>query len=364
MDLISGPLDDRHLALGATMGPFGGWSMPISYPGGTVAEHTAVRAAVGVFDVSHLGKLQVSGPGAAEFVNSCLTADLARIGPGQAQYTLCCTESGGVVDDLIAYLDGPDSVLLVPNAANSAEVLALLRAAAPAGITITDRHRDLAVLAVQGPRSAELFATMFAGFGGIADLDYMAFTEAGSVRVCRTGYTGEHGYELLVPWEQAAGIWDGLLAGAASLGGVPCGLGARDTLRTEMGYPLHGQDLSPDITPVQAGSSWAVGWSKPAFWGRAALLAEKEAGPTRRLRGLRATGRGVPRAGMTVLRDGEAVGVTTSGTFSPSLKTGIALALIDTDAQVRVDDVLSVDVRGRGLEVVVVKPPFVPSHVR
>lgn len=364
MDLISGPLDDRHLALGATMGPFGGWSMPIAYPGGTVAEHTAVRAAVGVFDVSHLGKLQVSGPGAAEFVNSCLTADLARIGPGQAQYTLCCTESGGVVDDLIAYLDGPDSVLLVPNAANSAEVLALLRAAAPAGITITDRHRDLAVLAVQGPRSAELFATMFAGFGGIADLDYMAFTEAGSVRVCRTGYTGEHGYELLVPWEQAAGIWDRLLAGAASLGGVPCGLGARDTLRTEMGYPLHGQDLSPDITPVQAGSSWAVGWSKPAFWGRAALLAEKEAGPTRRLRGLRATGRGVPRAGMTVLRDGEAVGVTTSGTFSPSLKTGIALALIDTDAQVRVDDVLSVDVRGRGLEVVVAKPPFVPSHVR
>ena len=364
MDLISGPLHDRHLALGATLGPFGGWSMPIAYPAGTVAEHTAVREAVGVFDVSHLGKLQVSGPGAAAFVNSCLTADLERIGPGQAQYTLCCTPSGGVVDDLIAYLDGPDSVLLVPNAANSAAVAALLREAAPADLTITDRHRDLAVIAVQGPRSAELFATMFAGFGGIADLDYMAFTDAGEVRVCRTGYTGEHGYELLVPAATAPGIWDGLLAGAESVGGLPCGLGARDTLRTEMGYPLHGQDLSVDISPVQAGSSWAVGWSKPEFWGRSALVAEKAEGPARRLRGLRATGRGVPRAGMAVLRDGVPVGVTTSGTFSPTLKAGIALALIDTAAGVQTDDTLSVDVRGRGLEVTVVKPPFVPSHVR
>jgi aminomethyltransferase len=364
VDLISGPLHDRHVALGATLGPFGGWSMPIAYPAGTVAEHTAVREAVGVFDVSHLGKLQVSGPGSAAFVNSCLTADLDRIGPGQAQYTLCCTESGGVVDDLIAYLDGPDSVLLVPNAANSAAVAAMLTDAAPEGITITDRHRDLAVIAVQGPHAAELFATMFAGFGGIAGLDYMAFTDAGEVRVCRTGYTGEHGYELLVPAAQVPAVWDGLLAGAASLGGLPCGLGARDTLRTEMGYPLHGQDLSLDISPVQAGSSWAVGWAKPAFWGREALLAEKETGPVRRLRGLRATGRGVPRAGMAVLRAGTQVGVTTSGTFSPTLRTGIALALIDTAAEVQAEDTLSVDVRGRGLEVTVVKPPFVPSHVR
>ena len=363
-DLISGPLQERHAALGATLGAFGGWSMPISYPVGTVAEHTAVREAVGVFDVSHLGKLHVSGPGAADFVNSCLTADLGRIEPGQAQYTLCCTESGGVVDDLIAYLVGPDEVLLVPNAANSAQVAELLRAAAPAGITILDRHRDLAVIAVQGPRSAELFGTMFAGFGPVAALDYMAFTDAGEVRVCRTGYTGEHGYELLVPAAAAPAIWDGLLAGAAPLGGLACGLGARDTLRTEMGYPLHGQDLSVDISPVQAGSSWAVGWTKPRFWGRAALVAEKEAGPTRRLRGLRATGRGVPRAGMAVLRDGERVGETTSGTFSPTLRTGIALALVDTAAGVSAGDTLTVDVRGRALETEVVKPPFVPSHVR
>ena len=215
------PLHDRHLALGATLGAFGGWSMPLSYPAGIVAEHTAVRTAVGVFDVSHLGKLAVTGPGAAEFVNRCFSADLGRIAPGHAQYTLCCTADGGVVDDVIVYLVGPDEVLAVPNAANAAEVARLLRAAAPAGIEVTDRHHDLAVLAVQGPRSTELIASS-------ADLDYMAFLDTGAMRVCRTGYTGERGYELILPAAQAAEVWDVLLAGGAE----PCGLGARDTLRT------------------------------------------------------------------------------------------------------------------------------------
>jgi aminomethyltransferase len=351
-DLRTGPLHDRHTALGATMGAFGGWSMPIAYPDGTVAEHTAVRTDVGVFDVSHLGKLAITGPGAAAFVNRCFTADLAKIGPGQAQYTLCCNASGGVLDDVIVYLVGPDEVLAVPNAANAAQVAHLLRLAAPEDIEVVDRHRDLAVLAVQGPRSTELVP---AG----AALDYMAFVDtASSTRVCRTGYTGEHGYELLVPWASAGEVWDGLVAAGAR----PCGLGARDTLRTEMGYPLHGQDLTPEISPVQAGSGWAVGWGKAEFWGRDALVAEKAAGPARRLRGLRSTGRGIPRAGMDVLLDGEPVGVTTSGTFSPTLKTGIALALLDPRAQP--DAEVSVDVRGRMLPCVVTKPPFVPSHVR
>ncbi|WP_245585490.1 glycine cleavage system aminomethyltransferase GcvT [Pseudonocardia asaccharolytica] len=362
-DLRTSPLHDRHVALGATMGAFGGWSMPLSYPDGTVAEHTAVRESVGVFDVSHLGKLAITGPGAAEFINRCLSADLARITPGHAQYTLACADSGGVVDDLIVYLVGPDEVLAIPNAANAATVAELLRAAAPDGIAITDRHHELAVIAVQGPRSGELLGT-FAEFAGLTELDYMAFADAGQTRVCRTGYTGEHGYELLVPVAAAPGLWDVLLAGAAALGGRPAGLAARDTLRTEMGYPLHGQDLSPQITPVQAGSGWAVGWVKPEFWGRAALLAERQAGPARRLRGLRAVGRGVPRPGMDVLRAGERVGVTTSGTFSPTLRTGIALALLDSSAGVSPEDTVTVDVRGRVLECVVVKPPFVPSHVR
>jgi aminomethyltransferase len=363
-DLLTSPLHNRHTALGATLGAFGGWSMPLAYPAGTVAEHTSVREAVGVFDVSHLGKLAITGPGVTEFVNRCLTADLGKIGPGQAQYTLCCTESGGVVDDIIVYLVGPAEVLAVPNAANAARVAEMLRAAAPGGVTVTDRHRDLAVLAVQGPKSAEVLVTVLPGAADLAGMDYMAFADVAGVRVCRTGYTGERGYELLVPAEDAPRVWDALLAAAEPLGGGPAGLGARDTLRTEMGYPLHGQDLSEEITPVQAGSGWAVGWSKPEFWGREALLAEKEAGPARRLRGLRATGRGVPRAGMDVRAGGEKVGTTTSGTFSPTLKTGIALALIDTASGVGLDEMVTVDVRGRALECTVVKPPFVPSHVR
>ncbi|HSU11865.1 MAG TPA: glycine cleavage system aminomethyltransferase GcvT [Pseudonocardia sp.] len=363
--LRTGPLHDRHVALGATMGGFGGWSMPISYPGGSVAEHTAVRTAVGIFDVSHLGKASVTGPGAAAFVDRCLTADLGRIAPGQAQYTLCCADDGGVVDDLIVYVVSPDELLLVPNAANAATVAELLRAAAPDGVEVVNRHTDLAVLAVQGPRSAELLVTVLPGAADLAGLPYMAFADVTGIRVCRTGYTGEHGYELLVPADEAGTVWDALLAAAAPLDGRPCGLAARDTLRTEMGYPLHGQDLSREITPVQAGSGWAVGWKKPEFWGRAALVAEKEAGPARQLWGLRADGRQSPRPGMSVLgADGAAIGTVTSGTFSPTLRTGIGLALLDTASGVGEDDEVSVDVRGRSLPVRVVRPPFVPSHVR
>ena len=359
-----GPLHTSHVELGATLAPFGGWEMPISYaPGGVVAEHTAVREAVGIFDVSHLGKVTVTGSGAAAFVNACLTADLDRIGPGQAQYTLCCTSDGGVADDLIAYLVSPAEVFCVPNAANTAEVADRLAVAAPDAVTVTDRHGDFAVLAVQGPRSAEVLDTV----GLPSALDYMSFTDAeyrgGAVRVCRTGYTGEHGYELLPAWDGAAVLWRALLDAARPLGGRPCGLGARDTLRTEMGYPLHGQDLSPEISPVQGGASWAVGWGKPEFWGREALLAEKERGPARRLRGLRATGRGVPRPHLAVRSvAGAALGETTSGTFSPTLRTGIALALLDPT--VGLGDAVEIDVRGRALPCEVVKPPFVESHVR
>ncbi len=352
------------MELGATLAPFGGWEMPISYAdGGVVAEHTAVRETVGIFDVSHLGKTTVSGPGAADFVNSCLTADLGRIGPGRAQYTMCCNEHGGVVDDLITYLAGPDEVFCVPNAVNTAGVSGRLAAAAPDGIAVTDRHGEYAVLAVQGTRSADVLTAV----GLPTDMDYMTFTDASHagepVRVCRTGYTGERGYELLPTWNAARELWRALLEAAAPLGGRACGLGARDTLRTEAGLPLHGQDLSEEITPVQAGASFAVGWDKPAFWGRDALLAERERGPQRRMRGLRATGRGVPRPHMAVHGpDGVPLGETTSGTFSPTLRTGIALALLDPS--VALGDAVEIDVRGRALPCEVVKRPFVETHVR
>ncbi|WP_242660955.1 glycine cleavage system aminomethyltransferase GcvT [Mycobacterium alsense] len=366
-ELQQGPLEDRHRELGANFAEFGGWLMPVSYAG-TVSEHNATRNAVGLFDVSHLGKASVRGPGAARFVNAALTNDLARIGPGQAQYTLCCTESGGVIDDLIAYYVADDEIFLVPNAANTAAVVEALRAAAGvgsgAGLTITNEHRSYAVLAVQGPRSAEVLGAL----GLPNDMDYMGYADATyagvPVRVCRTGYTGEHGYELLPPWDDAGVVFDALVDAVSAAGGEPAGLGARDTLRTEMGYPLHGHELSLDISPLQARCGWAVGWKKDAFFGRDALLAEKAAGPRRLLRGLRMVGRGVLRPGLTVLAGDRPVGVTTSGTFSPTLQTGIGLALIDTDAGIEDGRRITVDVRGRPAECEVVRPPFVAAKTR
>jgi aminomethyltransferase len=362
-DLLHGPLDDRHRAHGASFAEFGGWLMPVSYAG-TVAEHTATRNAVGLFDVSHLGKASVRGAGAAQFVNSALTNDLNRIQPGKAQYTLCCNESGGVIDDLIAYYVGPDEMFLVPNAANTGAVVAALKEAAPAGLSITDQHRSYAVLAVQGPRSTEVLTEL----GLPTDMDYMGYADATlqgvPVRVCRSGYTGEHGYELLPPWDSAGVVFDALLAAVTRADGQLAGLGARDTLRTEMGYPLHGHELSAEISPLQARCGWAIGWKKDAFFGRDALLAEKEAGPRRLLRGLRAVGRGVLRPDLNVLDGDTTVGVTTSGTFSPTLKVGIALALIDVDAGVEDGQHVTVDVRGRGVECEVVRTPFVDPKTR
>ena len=363
-DLRRSPLHDRHTALGAKMADFGGWQMPIEYPGGgVVREHTAVREAVGVFDVSHLGKAVVRGPGAAEFVNASLSNDLRRIGPGQAQYTLCCDDAtGGVVDDLIAYYRSDDEVFLIPNAANTAEVVRRLTAAAPAGVQVEDLHEKHGVLAVQGPRSDEVLDAL----GLPSGHDYMSFTTADwrgvPVVVCRTGYTGERGYELVPRWEDSAALWDAVLEAGEAHGIRPCGLGARDTLRTEMGYPLHGQDLSLDITPVQARCGWAVGWKKDAFWGRDVLLAEKEAGARRLLWGLEGLERAIPRPHMAVSKDGAPVGEVTSGTFSPTRKLGIALALLDRS--VDEGDEVSVDVRGRAAAFRVVKPPFVTPSTK
>jgi aminomethyltransferase len=327
------PLHSRHEALGAKFAEFGGWSMPLEYPSGVVKEHTAVREAVGIFDVSHLGKAMVAGPGAADYVNATLTNDLRKIQHGQAQYTLCCDpETGGIVDDLIAYLHTDDRVLLVPNAANTAEVVRRLVASAPEGVTVTDHHDDYAVLAVQGPRSDEVLEAVGLPTGH----DYMSFVEA-----------------------QLPGGDEGV----GDHGMLPCGLGARDTLRTEMGYPLHGQDISLDVTPNQARLGWAVGWGKSEFWGRDALLREKEAGPDRILRGIVATGRGIPRPHMAVsLTHDLMVGEVTSGTFSPTLKKGVGLALVSS--QVAPDAEVGVDVRGRREIFQVTKPPFVDPSTR
>ena len=358
------PLNHKHLELKAKMADFGGWMMPIEYPGaGVLAEHAAVRERVGIFDVSHLGKASVTGVGALAFLNECLTNDLTKIADGSAQYTLLCTPQGGVVDDLIAYRNSESDFFLVPNASNTTDVVAVLQGQAPASITVANLHDDYAVLAVQGPLAPKVLDAL----GISTEIDYMAFTHvsiAGAdVILCRTGYTGELGYELLPKAKDAVAVWDALVAAITPLDGLICGLGARDTLRTEMGYPLHGHELSLDISPVEASASWAVGWKKESFLGSDVLVSHKNGLTERKSVAIKSLDRGIPRAGMSVKNSaGQIIGEVTSGTFSPTLKHGIALALVSRE--VVIGDQVVIDVRGRESSGEVVKLPFVTSHVR
>lgn len=367
---MESPLLENHRALEAKMGDFAGWQMPLEYPapvgGGTLAEHEAVRQRVGIFDVSHLGKITVTGVGAKNWVNEVFTNDLEKIQQGQAQYSLLCSIDGGVIDDVIIYCKNDEEIFIVPNAANAVavfETLAKRRQETGAELAITNRHEDFAVIALQGPLASEVLEKV----GLRCNLEYMSFTELsfeGSVfTICRTGYSGERGYELIPPRSIAIALWNALTREVLALGGKIAGLGARDTLRTEMGYPLHGHELSLEISPIEANLTWAVGWKKKQFIGHDVLRVQLAKGADRILRGLLLTDPGVPRAGMMVRNSvGAVVGEVTSGTFSPTLKQGIALALIETG--IEVGEHLIIDVRGRMLSAVVVKPPFVPAHVR
>ena len=348
-------LYEQHLALKAKMTDFGGWLMPLEYAG-VIAEHTAVRTDVGIFDVSHMCAIRVHGPQAKAFLDSVLTNDLSKINSGEVQYSLLCNDEGGVVDDLLVYCGGDDECHIIANASNGLTVVAILRDLAPAGVSVDDRRPDSAIIAVQGPRSHDVMTAI----GLDVELAYMTLTVVkhpawGFVVVSRTGYTGEHGYELVVDRSAAAQVWDALLACDVT----PCGLGARDTLRLEMGYPLHGNDISPSISPVAARLNWAIGWNKSVFRGQSAVAAAKAAGAPRVLRGIELKDRGVPRSHMKVMAAGAEVGETTSGGFSPTLQCGIALALLDS--AISVGDIVAIDVRGRLLTGAVVTPPFVSA---
>ena len=361
--MVEVPLHARHIELGAKMGPFGGWDMPIEYGTGTKVEHAAVRNDVGLFDVSHMGKLRILGPGAVDFINRMLTNDLHRIAPGQAQYSMMCNEQGGIIDDMIVYLVSDEEVRIIPNASNASTVAGVLEEAAPDAITVENKHLEQGIVAVQGPKSAELLKRL----GLPTDHEYMSFVDANwegnQLTICRTGYTGEQGYEIVIGNAGVQPLWDTLLEKGKDLGVLPIGLGARDTLRTEMGYPLHGQDISLDISPVQARAGWAVGWKKDFFVGKEALEAEKAAGPKRISWGLKATGRGIPRSHMVVKNAaGDVIGETTSGTFSITLEEGIAIALLTPES--KEGDAVVIDVRGRELPAVVVKPPFVTTNAK
>ncbi len=368
---LTSPIHEAHLRAGAKFAPFGGWLMPVEFAG-VRAEHAAVRTAVGIFDVSHLGTLLVRGPGVLGSLNGLFTNDLRRIAEGQAQYTLLCDESGRVVDDLIIYIlsegagdaTGVDEVLIIPNAANARYVSEAVAEVVPPGTDVTDAHSDMAIVAVQGPQAAAVLADL----GVDVDLDYMAVARVKvsgvDTIICRTGYTGERGYELLVGSQDAVDVWNLLITAAEAHGGMPCGLGSRDTLRTEMGYPLHGQDLGGAIGPLEARLSWAVGWKKESFRGRAALIESRASDLAPRLQGLVLLDRGVARQGMAVhlFPDGPQIGTITSGTFSPTLRTGVALALLDRTVVPGAEVV--VNVRGRWLAARVSELPLVPARTR
>jgi aminomethyltransferase len=316
--------------------------MPLSYKEGTISEHRACRSAAVAFDVSHLGTVQVTGPDAFDLLQRTLTNDLSKVAPGRAQYTHLLAEDGSVTDDIIVWWVDERRFDVMPNASNTSSVLAAIGG--------TDTTADRAVIAVQGPDARIHLRSVSAQAAAVGRFHVTKFDWRGvSCVAAGTGYTGEDGVECAVPSAIASDFWDAVLAA----GVAPAGLGARDTLRLEAGFPLHGHELGPGITPLQAGLGWVVGWDKGDFVGRAALERERESGPLRRLRGLRAEGRQPPREGSAVERGDRQVGTVTSGNFSPMLETGIALALVDTAAVVSDGESVTVTVRGRGLRAVV-----------
>ena len=341
--LLRTPLYDRHVALGARLVPFAGWEMPVQYEG-VIPEHRAVRTDAGAFDVSHMGEFVVAGSGARAFLQSLLSNDLDKIGPGQAQYTLLTNEHGGIVDDLIGYELSPERFLLIVNAANREPDFAWLEERAPEDVELHDASDAYALIAVQGPRSLERLELPEAppftfGEGEVAGV---------ACTINRTGYTGERGVELLVDAASVADLWDRVL----ERGVVPCGLGARDTLRLEVCYPLHGNDISPETDAISAGLGWVCALDKD-FTGAGELRRIKEAGPERKLAAFVMEDAGIPRQGMAIAEGGE----VTSGSHSPMLEVGIGMGYVPA-ALAQPGSELTIDVRGRPRRARVVKKPI------
>lgn len=337
------PLHERHVALGARMVPFAGWEMPVQYEG-VIPEHLAVRRDRGVFDVSHMGQIHVEGPTQAELLQGLLSNDLSRLSDGEAQYTLLTNEAGGIVDDLIAYRLGPFHTLLVVNAGNRDTAYAWLKEREIRGSEVRDESDQYALLAVQGPTAIAALGLSRAP----AFTHAMGEVHGVEVMVCRTGYTGEAGVELMCAAEDAVDLWDAVVAS----GTTPCGLGARDTLRLEVCYPLHGNDITGDTDAISAGLGWACALEKE-FSGVKELRRIEEAGPVRRLVAFVMDEKAVPRQGMPIEGGGE----VTSGTHSPMLDVGVGMGYVPS-ASAAVGTELVIDVRGRPKQAHVVKKPI------
>lgn len=363
------PLTGWHAAHGARMVEYAGFEMPVQYEG-VLAEHEAVRERVGLFDITHMGEIFVSGPEAGSWLSGLVTNFVARMDPGKVVYNAMCREDGGVLDDMLVYRLGEEDFLVVCNAANHEKIAAWMKDHLPdSGVTMTDRSDETALIAVQGPLSAGLVARLdrLKDQGDrLANLEfYTAFTldgPGGQWIVSRTGYTGEHGYELYIPFADALELWEELLAKGEDLGAVPVGLAARDTLRFEVCYCLYGHELAEDISPLEAGIGWAVKLKKKSgFIGQEALQAQKAAGIPRRIICLEMDGRGIARQGARVLHQGKDVGFVTSGTFSPSLKKALAMALVDAAVP---EGKLAVEIRGKEIACHTVAFPFLTARTK
>ena len=354
------PLHGTHLRRGGKMVAFAGFELPLHYPGGIREEHRAVRQVAGLFDVSHMGEFEIRGPDALALVQHLTANDASALEPGRAQYSLLLNDRGGIIDDLLVYRLAQGAFLLVVNAANRVKDRDwILSRGGNFDAELSDRSDDYALLALQGPRADEVLAPLTdVHLGGLPGFAFARGHVLGvDALIARTGYTGEDGFELYVSAPRAEELWDGILDAGSGIGTVPAGLGARDALRLEMGYALYGSDLDEEHSALEAGLGWVVKPGKGEFVGRRALAVERERGSLRRLAGIRLAERGFPRPGHEVVSDGHVVGVVTSGTVSPCLRAGIALAYLPI-ALTSPGSRLALRVRGRDLAGEVVRLPF------
>jgi len=362
------PLYDSHVERGGRIVEFAGFLMPVTFEG-IVAEHETVRTKVGLFDVSHMGEISITGPGAVDFADRAVSNSVAGLDKGQICYTVCCNEKGHVLDDLLVYRFNDERVIFVVNAVNVDKIFAHLKGIAPASLKVANLTAGIGQIAVQGPASRDLllsdpfFSRVASGIRELRYYRFFTFEHDGyEILLSRTGYTGELGYEIYLPAKMTKGVWDGLLDGGAAYGAAPIGLGARDTLRFEPGYCLYGHELDEATSPLEAGLSWVVKLKKDDFIGRESLAAEKEKGPARKLIGLEVTGKGIPRQGFTVHHGGETVGKVTSGTFSPTLKKSLAMALVKRSVPKEAEGI-TIDIRGRAAAAVQTPMPFYKGSV-
>jgi len=357
------PLYDRHVALGGRMVDFGGWELPQQYTS-IRDEHLAVRNVAGLFDVSHMGRYEVSGAGAETYLQRLLTNDIAKVNAGQAIYSLMCKEDGCIVDDLVVYRQAADRFLVVVNAANHDKDEAWMRERLASGVALIDRSTDLSLVAFQGPRAEPLMPQGSTSTDRIPHFGFVAGKVAGmTALISRTGYTGEDGFEIFVESDQVGQVWDAILEKGRPSGALPAGLGARDATRLEAALRLYGNDMDETVNPYEAGLGWTVKLAKADFIGRDALASVKENGPRRTLIGLETEPGIILRHGAALMRDGRATGVVTSGTHSFFLGHPIALAMVEVPS-FPVGATVTVDVRGREAPAKVVKLPFYRGSAR